>query len=225
MRKIFSGDEKLEAVKRRLEGKESISQIAESIGTVKQTVDRWIMKYESMGAEAFSQSNRKYSLELKTEAVEYYLYGQASQRDTCKKFKINSQTQLQRWIVWYNEGSLKASPGGKTAMARTKAKGRKTTFEERISIVEDHIRSGMSYAETAEKYHVSYQQVYQWVQKYNTQGIDGLKDKRGRTKPEEEMTELEKLKAENRMLKAKLERKELENLFLKKLDEIERRRS
>ena len=107
----------------------------------------------------------------------------------------------------------------------TRTKGRKTTFEERISIVEDHIRSGMSYAETAEKYHVSYQQVYQWVQKYNTQGIDGLKDKRGRTKPEEEMTELEKLKAENRMLKAKLERKELENLFLKKLDEIERRRS
>ena len=63
------------------------------------------------------------------------------------------------------------------------------------------------------------------MQKYSAQGIDGLKDKRGRTKPEEEMTELEKLKAENRMLKAKLERKELENLFLKKLDEIERRRS
>ena len=104
-------------------------------------------------------------------------------------------------------------------------KGRKTTLEERISIVEDHIRSNMSYAETAEKYDLSYQQVYQWIQKYNEQGIDGLKDKRGRTKPTEEMTELEKLKAENRMLKAELERKELENLFLKKLDEIERRRS
>ena len=40
--------------------------------------------------------------------------------------------------------------------------------------------------------------------------------------PEEEMTEIERLQAENRLLKAQLERKELENLFLKKVDEIER---
>jgi hypothetical protein len=38
----------------------------------------------------------------------------------------------------------------------------------------------------------------------------------------EEMTELERLQAENRILKAQLERKELENIFLKKVDEIER---
>jgi hypothetical protein len=39
------------------------------------------------------------------------------------------------------------------------------------------------------------------------------------------MTDMEKLRAENRMLRAQLERKELENIFLKKVDEIERRRS
>ena len=39
------------------------------------------------------------------------------------------------------------------------------------------------------------------------------------------MTEIERLQAENRLLKAQLERKELENIFLKKVDEIERRRS
>ena len=38
----------------------------------------------------------------------------------------------------------------------------------------------------------------------------------------EEMTELERLQVENRILKAQLERKELENIFLKKVDEIER---
>ena len=102
-------------------------------------------------------------------------------------------------------------------------KGRKTTLEERIKVVEDYIQSNMSYAEAAEKYDLSYQQVYQWVQKYKKQGVDGLEDHRGRTKPAEEMTDIEKLKAENRMLKAELERKELENMFLKKLDEIERR--
>lgn len=55
-------------------------------------------------------------------------------------------------------------------------------------------------------------------------GVDGLKDGRGRTRTEEEMSELEKLKAENRLLKAELENRKLENLFLKKVKEIERRR-
>ena len=224
MKRVFSIEEKVDAVRRHFDDHISVHSIAKEIDADKTTVQRWIMKYESMGAEAFNQkNNKKYSLDLKTEAVEYYLSGKGSQNDTCKTFKINSPTQLRRWIKWYNDHRLKATPGGNSTMVRRK--GRKTTLEERISIVEDHIRSNMSYAETAEKYDLSYQQVYQWIQKYNEQGIDGLKDKRGRTKPTEEMTELEKLKAENRMLKAELERKELENLFLKKLDEIERRRS
>ena len=224
MKRNITAEERISAVKRYTQGGESLQTIANSIGIGRATLRDWIANFESMGAEAFLHTkNKKYSLEEKTEAVEYYLTGNVSIMDTCKKFQIKSGSILRNWIMWYNGGTLKASPGGNTTMTRTK--GRKTTLEERISIVEDHIRSGMSYAETAEKYHVSYQQVYQWVQKYNSQGIDGLKDKRGRTKPKEEMTALEKLQAENRMLKAELERKKLENLFLKKLDEIERRRS
>lgn len=48
-------------------------------------------------------------------------------------------------------------------------------------------------------------------------------DKRGRRKPEEEMTELEKLRAEKRILEARNKRLETENAVLKKLEEIERR--
>lgn len=70
----------------------------------------------------------------------------------------------------------------------------------------------------------TYQQIYSWVKKYETQGAEALTDKRGRTKPETEMTELEKLRAENRLLKAQNKRQEMEMAFLKKLDEIERRR-
>ena len=47
-------------------------------------------------------------------------------------------------------------------------------------------------------------------------GVDGLNDGRGRNRTEEEMSELEKLKTENRLLKAELENRKLENLFLKK---------
>lgn len=77
---------------------------------------------------------------------------------------------------------------------------------------------------TVDTYQVSYQQIYSWVKKYETQGAEALTDKRGRTKPETEMTELEKLRAENRLLKAQNKRQEMEMAFLKKLDEIERRR-
>ena len=101
-------------------------------------------------------------------------------------------------------------------------KGRKTTCEERISIVADCIESGLNYNATAEKFHVSYQQVYTWVRKQKEKGIDGLKDGRGRKKPEEEMSELERLRRENRIQKEQLLRQQMEIDFLKKLKELER---
>ena len=220
----ISAEEKLIAVKRRLEGGESFEAIGNSMGVHHERIREWCRKYQSMGSDAFVRTkNNKYTLEFKITAVEYYLQGKGSLYDTCRTFNIPAQENLRRWIKRYNSHELKSSPGGKEKM--TMIKGRKTTLQERIDIVTDHIESGMSYAETAEKYDVSYQQVYQWVQKYKANGIDGLVDRRGRTKPVEEMTEIERLQAENRILKAQLERKELENIFLKKVDEIERRRS
>ncbi len=65
--------------------------------------------------------------------------------------------------------------------------------------------------------------IYAWVRKYHEKGVEGLVDKRGRRKPEEEMTELEKLRAEKRILEARNKRLETENAVLKKLEEIERR--
>lgn len=102
--------------------------------------------------------------------------------------------------------------------------GRKTTYDERIAIVKFCIEHQNDYIETAQKYQVSYQQVYTWVSKYETNGIEGLLDKRGRKKTESEMSELEKLKAQNKLLEAENRRKQMEIDFLKKLDEIERRR-
>ena len=219
----FSKEEKMNAVKRRLEGKESYASIAGSIGAGETTIQTWVLNYEAMGEDAFIRSsNRHYTLEEKNEAIRFYLEGKGSLSATCKKFKIPSAGTLRRWIKVYNDCELKASPvGGKRTVM---IKGRKTTLEERIAIVENHIKSGSTYDETAQKYNVSYQQIYQWHHKYMDKGVDGLKDGRGRTRTEEEMSELEKLKAENRLLKAELENRKLENLFLKKVKEIERRR-
>ena len=100
-------------------------------------------------------------------------------------------------------------------------KGRKTTFEERIEIVSYCIAQGNDYASAMEKYGVSYQQIYSWVRKYESQGSEGLKDRRGKHKAEAEMTETERLRAEIKLLTAKNKRLELEARVLKKLKELE----
>ncbi|MGB9813665.1 MAG: transposase [Thermovenabulum sp.] len=48
--------------------------------------------------------------------------------------------------------------------------GRKTTYDERVEIVKYCIEHQNNYAETAQKYQVSYQQVYTWVSKYENGG-------------------------------------------------------
>lgn len=55
-------------------------------------------------------------------------------------------------------------------------------------------------------------------------GVAAFQDKRGKRKSEDEMSEVEKLRAQNKLLEAKNRRKQMEIDFLKKLDEIERRR-
>ena len=100
------------------------------------------------------------------------------------------------------------------------AKGRKTTQEERAEIVAFCIEHNTDYGLTVETYKVSYQQIYTWVRKYEEGGVDGLKDNRGRVKPVDEMSEIEKLKAEMKILEAKNRQLEIENAFIKKLQEL-----
>lgn len=104
------------------------------------------------------------------------------------------------------------------------AKGRTTTLDERIEIVTCCIAKGKDYGAMIEKYGVSYQQIYSWVRKYKEKGVDGLIDKRGKRKPLEEMTEVERLQTENKMLRAETEQKEMEITVLKKVQAIERER-
>ncbi|MFB0958903.1 MAG: helix-turn-helix domain-containing protein [Clostridiaceae bacterium] len=104
----------------------------------------------------------------------------------------------------------------KTKGVTTVTKGRKTTYEERLDIVEHCLKNGLDYQGIAQKYKVSYQQVYSWVRKYNSQGAAGLKDNRGRGKDLTDMNEVERLTAENKLLKARLERFDIEAELKKK---------
>lgn len=99
---------------------------------------------------------------------------------------------------------------------------RKTTIEERKEIVNYCINHNRDYKNTAAKYDVSYSQVYSWVKKYDTNGEDGLTDKRGHHKTDDEVDELERLRRENLRLKRQLEEKDMVVELLKKVKEFER---
>ena len=165
------------------------------------------------------RKNKKYSPELKIAAVKSYLKGEGSYEILKEKYKLRSSTQLKNWVLWYNgHREFKERSGAKGEIYMTK--GRKTTQEERAKIVAFCIEHNYDYGLTVETYKVSYQQIYAWVRKYEEGGVDKLKDNRGKTKPAEEMTEIEKLKAEMKILEAKNRQLEIENEFIKKLQEL-----
>ncbi|MEF7561347.1 helix-turn-helix domain-containing protein, partial [Bacillus thuringiensis] len=84
------------------------------------------------------------------------------------------------------------------------------------------LENNKNFQMTADMYDVSYQQVYQWVKKYNNGGDEALKDRRGRKKEEQELSPEEKMKVEMKKLERENERLRAENAFLKKLEELER---
>ena len=47
-----------------------------------------------------NHKNKKYSKELRVEAVEAYLRGEGTQKEICKKFGIIDRRQLHNWILW-----------------------------------------------------------------------------------------------------------------------------
>ena len=166
-----------------------------------------------------SHKNKKYSKELKMQAVQDYLSRKGSQWSTCKKYEISHHSILQSWIKWYNGHKVFKEPSSaKGEIYMTK--GRKTTQEERAEIVAFCIEHGKDYGLTVETYNVSYQQIYAWVRKYEEKGVEGLTDRRGKAKPESELSEEDRLRQENKILQAKIKDQEMEIALLKKLREL-----
>lgn len=105
------------------------------------------------------------------------------------------------------------------------AKSRKVDKNERIKIVKYCLEHDMDYKTTAKVFETTYANVFNQVKKYKEKGEDGLGDKRGRHKTDEEVDEMTLLKRQLKQKEHELQMAQLEVRLLKKLDEIERRRS
>lgn len=226
----YSAEEKYKIIEEYLQGRISQRELAERYGMGETVIRDWLRLYRTFGREGlFRQKHTtKYNQELKHTAVKAYLAGQGSLRELCCRYGIRSDRQLRNWIRKYNghqeSSTILPHPQQRQKGNVLMSKGRKTTFEERVALVSFCIEHGKDYIRTVKEYGVSYEQIYSWVRKYEHGGADALVDRRGKRKPQpawEELTETERLQAENRLLKAENEELKLANRLLKKVRDME----
>ena len=222
----YSKEFKLKVLKEHEEGA-SFYFLEKKYGITFGSVKRWNSAYIAHGADVLARQNSnlcRYTAEFKQEVVQDYLSGGGSFRTVAVKYGIHAESTVMKWVKQYNSHVELTDSRKIGGYLMTKdIKPRKTTLEERIRIVEYCIANSNDYSAAAKADSCSYGQVYSWVKKYAANGVDGLKDGRGRTKPEEELSEVEKLKAENRLLKAEKKKQQMEIDLLKKLEEVGRR--
>jgi transposase len=214
--------EKVKIVEQYLHGTISVTKAGKLLCVDHKSIQSWIRIYETEGPAGLLEQtrNRSYSKAIKMNAVNDYLEGKGSLNDICKEYHIRSKKQLIDWIKVYNSGeTLKEFTGG-SHMKKAKI----TAPKERIKITRECLENDKNYGAIAMKYNCSYQQVRNWVKKYEEMGSAGLDDRRGRRmgtqpsrSPEEELKDkIAELERKNNDLK-------MENDLLKKVRELERR--
>ena len=221
----YSSEQKVQACIDYISGKKSAIQIAHELNMGKRgdaRIYKWVKSYSVHGASCFEvkKNNQSYSKEFKEKAVKEYLNGEGSLDDLVAKYKLPTQSILRSWIKKYNSHiELKDyDPKPEIYMA----KKLKTTLEERIEIVKYCLEHNRNIKATVTHFGGNYAQIYQWVVKYEKYGEDGLADKRGKRKEENQLTDLEK--AQRRIAQLEREKEEFRRKYelLKKAEERER---
>lgn len=221
-RERFTPYEKEQACLDYINGNRSSAEICNCLHISTRTIQDWAAIYKKHGILGLTKKtkNRSYSKEFKMELVKKYISGEASSVDLAHQYDISSGL-LRNWIRMYNANIELKDYNPKQEVYMAKAR-RKTTIDERKEIVNYCIVHNRNYKETAALYNVSYSQVYSWMKKYDSDGEEGLIDKRGHHKLDDEVDELERLRRENVRLKRQLEEKDMTVELLKKVKEFGR---
>ena len=221
----YSAEQKIQACEDYLSGRKSAVEIAMQLGMGKGGKDhvrQWSKMYKAHGSSVFEEShhNRSYSKELKEKVVREYLSGRGSFRDLAVRYNVPSDNTIIQWVSSYNNHIELRDYDPKSEVYM--AKRRKTSFDERLEIVKYCLEHNRDIKNTASLYKCSYAQVRSWLRKYETKGEEGLEDRRGHHKKEEELSDLEK--AQRQIARLEREKEEFRRKYelLKKAESLER---
>ncbi|WP_084007330.1 transposase [Salisediminibacterium beveridgei] len=159
--KRWSHEEKLTIVLKHVNEGHSFTSLEREYNCSTKLIRRWVSKDQFMGQEGLKRKHRKtvYTTETKEEMIHEVFNGR-TQEEIAQACGLSQDSLLSSWIKAYTGGKKSTGKGRVNRM-----KGRKTTLEERLEIVDFSLRNDRDHQSAAEKYNVSYQQVYSWVQK------------------------------------------------------------
>jgi len=145
----YSFKQKLLTVRSIIAGRESCLSAARTIGSRKNTVQRWLGLYKQYGAKGLKLRNGSYDGHFKLRVVRYLLKNDISLRRAAVIFAIPQDAVVGKWLKIYKrcgaDGLLTETRGRKrTTMAKKKTIKRKTlkmpgTGEETIAALQKEL--------------------------------------------------------------------------------------
>nr|WGE06194.1 IS3 family transposase [Bacillus subtilis] len=149
----FSSEEKIQAVKRYVNGGESGLDIARSIGVHNSNLHQWIKQYELFGEDVFQKNYTTYSVEYKLDVLSYMNEQGTSIRETAAIFNIPSPETLRKWKVAYETrgvDALNAKKKGRSSMKNEDQNVRKKPIPTKDSI--EDLQSELEYLRAENAY-------------------------------------------------------------------------
>jgi transposase len=117
----FSAEDKLAAVQRYLQSKDSYRTIGDSIGAHSSLVKTWMRQYEKNGVEAFQKSYTSFSTEFKLDVLKYMNDCGTSPSETAAIFKVADPSTIRKWKRQFEEhgiDALKSKKKGRPSMKK-----------------------------------------------------------------------------------------------------------
>lgn len=115
----FSPEEKLEVVRRYLDGSDGVKRLARSIKIHPSVIQQWVKQYKAVGEKAFEKRYTSYSLQDKLDGLNYMDKQGTSIRETAAIFNIPSYETVRRLKEAYDLNgvdSLLTKKRGRPAM-------------------------------------------------------------------------------------------------------------
>ncbi|MCM3655463.1 IS3 family transposase [Metabacillus litoralis] len=157
----------------------------------------------------------KYSLETKLAAVNAYLDGVESFKDTAKKYNVN-MTMLKKWVAKFRAHGL----------ASLQKKYKNYSIEFKMDVLNYINEMGASIEETTLIFNIpASTTVENWKYLFETQGIDALQPKaKGHPFMKKESRKNQPIEGSEEALRAENERLRMENAYLKKVQGLNSRK-